>query len=162
MFEKRKARRSKEDEMFKKVISLLENIDDWAKTDDIEYSYLKSDLKIECGKVYGYDSTYMVIRISSPDKLDIPWRFRDDIKLKLIGIKNRKNEDSPINFLNDYLNEEYPHISRIDVDKDKHPDAKLWLQEQGILQFYIKDKTFWFKNLEDAMAFKLVWIENDS
>lgn len=154
---KRKQRRAQENEVFEKILAVLHDTNDWAKTDATLYSHLKSKLKIEYGLDSGYEYNHMVRWIRSPEELRIPRRFRSRFEEYLAIIDKRKNQNAPLEFLNSYLNREYSDTCTIDVKLSEHPEVKKWLQEQGINDFYINDKIFWFKNEEDAVACKLRW-----
>jgi len=159
MFEQRKKRMELENEFFEKVLSLLKNTNNWAKTGDIIYSHLESELKIEYGLKIGYCDNYMVRHILEPECLDIPLRFRERFKSLLQIINNRKNENSPLQFLIEYLNGEYPSVCCVIIEEKKQAEVKKWLQEQGITDFYIKKTKIWFKKEEDAVATKIVWVK---
>ena len=143
---KRKQRRAQENEVFEKILAVLQDTNDWAKTDAILYSHLKSKLVIEYGLDSGYEYSHMVRWIRKPEELKIPRRFRSRFKEYLAIIDKRKNQNSPLEFLNAYLDGEYADICTVDFKQSEHPKVNKWLQEQGINDFYINDNIFWFKN----------------
>jgi len=156
MFEKYKQKQKIQDEIFKKLIAKLEKTNDWIKKPESKYQYRDSDLVVQWGIEYHYDSSTTHREICSPDYVKIPIRFRKQIKGLIIKIDNRDNHGDTLSFLNDYLDGGY--MSKVEFNTDKKSEMSIWLQEEGIFDYYVKDKIIWFKDEEDAVGFKLRWI----
>ncbi len=155
MFKKYRQKRKIQDEIIKKLITNLEETNNWIKESRINYKYKDTDLIIQWGEVGGYDSVATYRQICSPDYMNIPRRHRKQIKALLIKIDNRDNHSNTLSFLNNYLNNEF--VCKLEFNTDKKSEMSIWLQEGGIFDYYIRGKIIWFKNEEDAMAFKLRW-----
>lgn len=156
MFEKYKQKQKIQDEIFKKLIAKLEETNDWIKKPESKYQYRDSDLVVQWGIEHHYDSSTTHREICSPDYMKIPIRFRKQIKGLIIKIDNRDNHGDTLSFLNDYLDGGY--ISKVEFNTDKKSEMSIWLQEEGIFDYYVKDEIIWFKDEEDAVGFKLRWI----
>jgi len=158
MFEKFKNRRRQENELMEKVLSKLSDTSKWIYDNKNLYKHIGSELTI----TWGYDRDDFVKKISFPASTSIPMRYRKKIEKQLQQISIHNNTNDDIVFLNQYLDGEYIFNIKIkDNDKSK---ISLWLNEQGIHKWYIActgnwDYRIWFKQEEDAMAFKLKWVE---
>lgn len=155
MFEKYKQKRKTRDEIIKKLIAKLEETNNWTKEPESKYQYKDSDLAIQWGTEFHYDSSTTHRKICSPDVVAIPWRFRKRVKELVIKIDNRDDHSDTLSFLNDYLDGEY--VCKVKLDTNKKSEMSIWLQEEGIFGYYMKEETIWFKNESDAVGFKLRW-----
>lgn len=156
MFEKYKQKRKIRDEIIKKLIAKLEETNAWTKLpSEAKYQYKDSDLIVWWGIECHYDSYTTHREICDPDYMKIPKRFRRQIQGSIIKIDNRDNHGDKLSFLNDYLDGEY--VCKVKLDTNKKSEMSIWLQEEGIFDYYIKEETIWFKNEEDAVGFKLRW-----
>lgn len=157
MFEKYKQKRKVQDEIIKKLIAKLEETNNWTKqSSEAKYQYKDSDLIVWWGTEFHYDSTTVHRDICSPDYMKIPMRFRKQIGTLIIKIDARDSHGNTLSFLNDYLDGEY--MCKLKINKDKKSEMSVWLQEEGIFDYYVKDETIWFKNEADAVGFKLRWV----
>lgn len=155
MFEKYKQKRKIQDEVIKKLISKLEETNNWIKKSEARYEYKDSDLAIRWGTVYHYDSYTTCREICDPDYMKVPKRFRKRIQECVTKIDDRDNHGDTLSFLNDYIGGEY--MCKTKFDTSKKSKMSIWLQEEGIFDYYIKEETIWFKNESDAVGFKLRW-----
>ena len=156
MFEKYKQKRKIQDEIIKKLIAKLEETNNWTKqSSEAKYQYRDSDLIIWWGTECHYDSYTTHRDICSPDYMKIPMRFRKQIGTLIIKIDARDSHGDTLSFLNDYLDGGY--VCKIKFDKNKKSEMSIWLQEEGIFDYYIKGELIWFKTEADAMGFKLRW-----
>lgn len=157
MFEKYKQRRKIQDEIIKKLVAKLEETNNWTQhPTECQYRYKDSDLAIKWGIEYHYESYTTHRRICSPDHMNIPRRFRKQIQAFLTKIDQRDDHGDTLSFLNDYLSDEY--VYKVKFDTSKKSEMSIWLQEEGIFDYYIKGELIWFKTDADAVAFKLRWI----
>jgi len=156
MFEKYKQKRKIQDEIIKKLIAKLKETNNWIKQPESKYRYKDSDLIIQWGIEYMYDYTTTYRQIYSPDRMTIPRRFRKQIYVYITKIDKRDNHGDTLSFLNDYLNDEYSY--KVKFDTNKKSEMSIWIQEEGIFDYYIKGEKIWFKKEGDAVAFKLRWV----
>lgn len=157
MFEKYKQKRIIQDEIVKKLIVKLEETNNWIKEPEAEYRYKDTDLIVKWGITHGYKTTHIYRKIVSPERMKIPSRFRKHVRELIEKIDNRDNHGDRLSFLNDYLAGEYE--CKLTFNTDKKSEMSIWLQEEGIFDYYIKDEIIWFKKESDAVAFKLRWTE---
>lgn len=141
-------------EVMDKVLKELSVPSKWVYDNKILYKHLDSDLSI----TWGYESSYgdggNVYRIESPVCIRIPFRYRSKFEIYINQIGNRHTNDS-MSFLNEYLDGEY--IIGIKIDSNNRSEAAMWLEEQGIHDWYMSYSKIWFKKEEDVMAYKLRW-----
>ncbi len=156
MFKKYKQKCKIQDEIVKKLIAKLEETNNWIKKPESKYQYRDSDLVVQWGIEYHYESSTTHREICDPDYMKIPKRFRKQIKALLIKIDQRDDHGDTLSFLNDYLSGEYRY--KVKFDTDKKSEMSIWLQEEGIFDYYIKDELIWFKTDADAVGFKLRWM----
>ena len=156
MFEKYKQKRQIQDEIIKKLIAKLEETNNWTKqSSEAKYQYKNSDLIVWWGIEGHYDSSTTHRNICSPDDMKIPMRFRKQIGTLIIKIDTIDDHGDTLSFLNDYIGDEY--VCKLKIDTNKKSEMSIWLQEEGIFDYYIKGETIWFKDEADAVGFKLRW-----
>ena len=156
MFEKYKQKCKIQDEITGKLIAKLEETNNWTQKPESKYQYKDSDLVVRWGREYHYESSTLYRQICSPDHMNIPKRFRKQIQALLTKIDQRDDHGDTLSFLNDYLSGEYTY--KVKFDTSKKSEMSIWLQEEGIFDYYIKGELIWFKTDADAVAFKLRWI----
>lgn len=155
MFEKYKQKRKIQDEIVKKLIAKLEETNNWTKEPDVNYRYKDTDLIVRWGTTCSYDSSTKHRSIFRPDYMRIPIRHRKQIQLLITKINSRDNHSDTLSFLNDYLDDEFMY--KVNIDTNKKSEMSIWLQEEGIFDYYIKGEIIWFKDEAYAVGFKLRW-----
>lgn len=155
MFEKYKQKCKIQNEIIKKLIAKLEETNKWTKKPEGKYQYEDSDLCIKWYTEHHYDSSTIYRQICSPDCMSIPRRHRKQIKMFLIKIDNRDDHGDTLSFLSDYLDGGYTCKTKFDTNRKS--EMSIWLQEEGIFDYYINNETIWFKDEADAVGFKLRW-----
>jgi len=157
MFEKYKQRRKIQDEIIRKLVAKLKETNNWIKEPDVDYRYKDTDLIVRWGNTYSYDHYVKHRSICSPDYMGVPRRYRKQIQTYITKINDRDNHGDTLSFLNDYLSGGY--TCKTNFNTNKKSEMSIWLQEEGIFDYYVNGETIWFKNESDAVAFKLMWTQ---
>lgn len=161
MFENFKKKRALENDTMDKILQKLSNTSRWYKVKYIEeYKHLDS------GVVIRHDYDFGGVKyIKEPVYYNIPFRYRKQFQKALKKIEfDHANNYSNLLFLNQYVNDVYVCCFTTNTRINESDKILIWLTEQSIKQWYSEGRQIWFKNEEDAVAFKLKWSEviNDS
>lgn len=155
MFEKTEM----QNKIMDKLLEKLKETNKWTKN-EFTYKLEDSDLVIDWGEEFEIMGTITIHRkISKPTYMKIPLRYRRQVGrlLKKIDHRNLGGGMDRLEFLNDYLDGYYRYKTKI-ANRMDLSEMTMWMVDEGITEYAVIDTTLWFKNEEDAMAFKLKWM----
>lgn len=147
-----------QNEIMDKLLEKLKDTNKWYKH-KFTYELEDSDLTIDWGEEADMMGTITIHReISEPIYMKIPLRYRRQVGrlLKKIDHRNLGGGMDRLEFLNDYLDGYYQYNTKIS-NRVTLSEMTMWMIDEGITEYAVIDSTLWFKNEEDAMAFKLRW-----
>lgn len=158
MFKEFMDRRRLDDEVMLKLLKHLDIPNAWIYNGERKYKHIDTDIVIEWGYEGGYGGDGTTHRrIIKPIHHIIPRRFKRAIGTRLDVIKNRDRSPNDLLFFNEYMDGSY--TQQIEIKSQKKSEITIWMIENKITEWHIIGEVVWFKNEEDAMATKLMWIE---